>query len=138
MDKNKEFTISGSVSGRFSGQFKNRNEEILKAFNSSQKFICGGGRRAGKTHLRNLLIQQEATRKQQTINTFLQMNFAEIEIRAIIASMKNGKLIVKIEHHPGFYSADCPMCGKTKILSSELNTLSAVCDKCYYSFLLEK
>lgn len=53
-------------------------------------------------------------------------------------AMKKEKLIVKIEYHPGFYSADCPKCGKIKILSSELNTLTAVCDKCYYSFLLEK
>ena len=51
---------------------------------------------------------------------------------------KQLKPIVKIEHYPGFYSADCPNCGKTKILSSELNSLSAVCDKCYCPFDLEK
>ena len=35
------------------------------------------------------------------------------------------------------YSVDCPKCGKIKILGSELNTMSAVCDKCYTAFKLE-
>lgn len=37
-----------------------------------------------------------------------------------------------------FYSTDCPYCGKIKILSSELNSLRAVCNCCYKTFLLEK
>ena len=134
MNKNKKQNISGSVSGRFN----DRNEAILKVLNSNQRFICHNAQHSGKTHLKNLLVQQKAIRKQQPINTFLQMNFTEFEIITIIDLTKNKKLTVKIEHHPGFYSADCPKCGKTKILSNELNSLTAVCNKCYCPFLLER
>ncbi len=64
-----------------------------------------------------------------------EMDSAKVE-RQIVASSK--LLTVKIENHKGFYSADCPNCGKTKILSSELNSLYAVCSKCYCPFLLVK
>lgn len=48
------------------------------------------------------------------------------------------KPIAKISHQPGFYSTTCPACGKSKILSSELNTMTAVCNKCYCAFKLVK
>lgn len=75
------------------------------------------------THL--LMIDEEK-------QPFAEVDFAKVEIRAI------AKSTVKIKDNGGFFSADCPNCGKTKILGSELNSLSAVCNKCYCPFLLEK
>ena len=37
-----------------------------------------------------------------------------------------------------FYSAYCPNCGKLKILSSELLSMQAICNKCYCVFSLEE
>lgn len=48
---------------------------------------------------------------------------------------------VKIEKMTGggsSYSAVCPNCGKLKFLSSELNSMRAVCNKCYCVFNLEE
>lgn len=64
---------------------------------------------------------------------FIEMDFVEIERRAL-ATMPTAK----IENNGGFYSTTCPQCGKIKILSSELNTMTAVCNGCYCSFILEK
>ena len=36
------------------------------------------------------------------------------------------------------YFADCPYCGKSITLSRELNTMSAICNKCHESFKLER
>lgn len=73
---------------------------------------------------------------QSTIETTIEnMDFAKTEMR-IIASLPT----VKIEKSSGggsSYSADCPSCGQTKILSSELYSMSAVCNKCYCTFNLE-
>ncbi len=72
-----------------------------------------------------------------------EFDFADVEIRALANHliMTDKKLTAKIEKTFGggtFYSADCPYCGKIKILSSELNSMSAVCNKCYQPFKLEK
>ncbi len=79
----------------------------------------------------------DATRRAKLVEGFLNSDESHL-LMLDENENENKKSIVKIEHHPGFYSADCPMCGKTKILSSELNTLTAVCNKCYCPFLLEK
>lgn len=63
----------------------------------------------------------------------------EVEMRIIAQNITIAKT-VKIEKTSGggsFYSADCPYCGATKILSSELNSLRAVCNRCYQVFNLE-
>jgi len=56
-------------------------------------------------------------------------------------SSKEQKQIVKIKKiscSGSFYSTHCPNCGKLKILSSELLSMRAICDKCYCVFSLEK
>lgn len=44
--------------------------------------------------------------------------------------------IDKIAHAGTSYSADCPRCGKFKVLSTELKTLRAFCDGCHKPFAL--
>ena len=46
--------------------------------------------------------------------------------------------IKKISGGGSFYSAHCPNCGKLKILSSELLSMQAICNKCYCVFSLEE
>ena len=77
--------------------------------------------------------EDEAARRQALIEEFL----ASDDTHLIMTDEQFSKPIVKIENNGGFYSADCPNCGKIKILSSELNSLSAVCDHCYTTFNLE-
>jgi len=55
-----------------------------------------------------------------------------------IKSLTSRILTVKIFNGGGYYSTTCPKCGKIKILSSELNTMSAVCNICYCAFKLVK
>jgi len=99
----------------------------------------------------NYSVQEQNAYKQ--LNLMLQANFADIEIRAISKAIKDGTFpditidsptaripTVKIFNGGGYYSATCPnpKCRKTKILSSELNTMSVVCNKCYTAFKLVK
>lgn len=144
---------------------RNKRLEFLQAYmNSTNRHVLfSGGRSCGRVFLhkifqkaKNYLVQEQNAHK--ACNSLIQANFAEAEVKAISNAIKNGdfdseeyhnfvlgqwdeKPIVKITKTTGSgssYSADCPKCGKTKILGSELNTMSAVCDKCYTAFNLER
>lgn len=81
----------------------------------------------------NLRILEESTIEPKSL---MEVDFAEVELRVIAAIPT-----VKIEKDSGVgssYSVNCPSCGKFKVLSSELNSMTAVCNRCYYVFNLEK
>lgn len=125
--------------------------------NAEFMYIYGGGRRAGRTYLRNMLLQAQASETKESrakvkkglLNFALQMNFAEIEIRAIKNYLETGAMdfpdekeretikIEKTQCASTCYSATCLICETTKILSIELNTMTLVCNKCYTVFNLE-
>lgn len=71
-------------------------------------------------------------------NNFGDYNVKEEAAKRIanIEALQQEKPTAKIEHYKGFKCTTCPECGKTKILSSELNTMSAVCNICYCAFKL--
>ena len=142
---------------------RNKQLKFLQAYtNPTNRYVFfSGGRHYGRTffnrrirNAENYLIQEQNAHKQ--LNLMLQANYAELEIRAITLAIKNGTYpemditsesptarisTVKITKTTGggsSYSVDCPKCGKTKILSSELNTMTPVCNKCHTSFKLAK
>ena len=81
---------------------------------------------------------KKPTRRTELVEEFLNSDKSHL---LILDENKSGEQqipVIKIKNHKGFYSTDCPNCGKTKILGSELNSLFAVCNKCYRSFNLEK
>ena len=97
-----------------------------------------GGNKMGVFNNWEYNAEDEAARRAAVMEEFLNSNDSHLlmldepEIQE-----QQQKPVVKIINHKGFYSADCPQCGETKILSSELNSLSAVCDRCYCPFDLE-
>ena len=81
--------------------------------------------------------EDEATRREQVMEDFL----ASDKTHLLMTDDEQQIPTVKIEKDfcgGTFYSANCPQCGVLKILSKELNSMSAVCDKCYCVFKLEK
>lgn len=89
-------------------------------------------------------------------NMMMQMDFAKVEQLTMASMIKckgdcpllelafptKAKILTaqirKVSCGGTAYSADCPYCGKTKILGSELNTMSALCEGgCYGNFNLE-
>lgn len=141
-------------------EMKTKKEQIKNKATKNRDFMYlygGGGRRAGRTYLRNMLLQAQAAEtkkskeltKTQLLNFALQMNFAAVEMQAIAAYLKDNKelkqhpedrrtlKIEKTESTSTCYSATCDICGTTKILSIELNTMTLVCNKCYTVFNLE-
>ncbi len=83
----------------------------------------------------NLRILEESS---PPAKSFIEADFAAVELEVLGKPASVENLTVEIKDNKGFFSADCPNCGKTKILSGELNSLSAVCNQCYCPFNLEK
>lgn len=125
----------------------NKMLRFLNAYtNPSRHIVMNCARQEGKTTAYNILMQ---------------MNFADIERRVIAQHIKDPDSIKGLEDMYGvtlskptksilpqivqikkttgggsFYSANCPSCGTMKVLGSELNTKTAVCNKCYTTFKL--
>jgi hypothetical protein len=93
----------------------------------------------------NILIQSEMAKLQEeAIKKGLEMKVIDGDCVLIHEDLveipkKLTAKIQKISCGGSAYFADCPYCGKTKILGNELNTMSALCDKggCHRFFNLE-
>lgn len=79
--------------------------------------------------------EEEAARRAENLRC-LEENFVEIETKTV-AVLPTAK-IEKTSVCGTSYSAICPTCGKLIFLSKELNTMSAICNKCHCVFKLEK
>lgn len=80
--------------------------------------------------------EEEAARRKALMEEFLALD--ETHLVMVDEQQKPTVKIEKTSACGTSYSATCPSCGKIIFLSKELNTMSAVCNRCYCVFKLEK